>query len=388
MTTTTHKTDVLIIGSGMAGTTLVRELRKLDSEKSIHVVTADDGAQYSKPMLSNAFAQNKSPEGLVQKSATYWAGENDVTIMTHTRVSAINRPTKTVVVASREGRSVIAYEQLVLAIGASPRPYAPLAITPKPLPAVNSLSDYADWRSDMKPGERVLIIGAGLIGAEFANDLAGAGFSVDVVDPAPHPLGRLLPDKLGLLMQAKLVEQGVTFHMNQTVQFITDSEARLTGGGVVEYDHVLSAIGLVANVELAQDCELKTDQGIVVDNFMMTTDPHIYALGDCAQTKAGVLPYIQPLMIQARALARTLTDDPTPVVIPALPVVVKTPALPTVVCPPPVGTKGEWIVEGEGMDQRAVFMAPNGQILGFALTGDATQSRMSLAREVPDLLAA
>ncbi|MEG3619279.1 FAD-dependent oxidoreductase [Magnetovibrio sp. PR-2] len=388
MTTQTHKTDVLIIGSGMAGMTLVRELRKLDGEKTIHMLTADDGAQYSKPMLSNAFAQNKRAEDLVQKSGSDWAAEQNVVLSTKTWVSAINRTAKTVVVSGPNGREEIGYDQLVLAVGASPRPYAPLGVAPKALPAVNSLADYAAWRRDIQLGDRVLIVGAGLIGVEFANDLAGSGHQVDVVDPAPHPLGRLLPSELGVLMQAKLVEVGVTFHMNQSIQHMTDGEARLTNGQVVDYDHVLSAIGLVANTELADVSGLQTEQGIVVDPFMMTTDPHIYALGDCAQTKVGVLPYIQPLMIQARALAKTLADDPTPVVMPALPVVVKTPALPTVVCPPPAGAEGSWVVEGDDVDRRAVFQGENGQTLGFALTGKATQGRMSLAKEVPDLLAA
>lgn len=386
--TTQTKADIVIIGSGLAGMTLVRELRKLDGEKTILMVTTDDGAQYSKPMLSNAFAQKKAPVDLVQQSGPDWAASQSVTLWNNAHVQTVDRTAKALSVETPNGPQTITYMELVFAVGAHPRPNTVEGYAKGALPAVNSLNDYKAWRDALPPRGRVLIVGAGLIGVEFANDLAGAGYRVDVVDPSTHALGRLLPEALGHLMQAQLSEIGVTFHMNRKIQTMDARQAHLSDGTVLDYDHVLSAIGLVPNTGLAQDCGLKIGQGIEVDTFMMTSDPHIYALGDCAQTQAGVLPFIQPLMIQAQALAHTLTDDPKAVVLPALPVVVKTPALPTVVCPPPAGAKGEWLVEGTGLDQRAVFMAPNGQILGFALTGNATQSRMSLAQQVPDLLPA
>lgn len=387
-----YHADTLIIGAGMAGITLARELRKLDGETTIALITGDDGAVYSKPMISNAFAQGKGPEDLVQKNAAQLSEDLNVRVWTETEVTAINRTDKAVIINTAQGRDVIGYGNLVLAVGAHPRPYQVEGSISAPLPAVNSLQDYAKWRADLGANARVLLIGAGLIGSEFANDLAGAGYSVDVVDPAPQPLSRLLPDALGQVMQDALSAIGVWFHMGQVVTGVAAGEhgniARLDSGKRITFDHALIAIGLVANTELAHAAGLEVKQGIRVDGLLRTSDPDIYALGDCAETDAGMLPFILPLMAEARALARTLSGTPTRVVLPALPVAVKTPALPAVVCPPKPGAEGEWVIEGAGQDHRALFIGPDGETLGFALTGQETKARQALAKDMPALLAA
>ena len=392
MTAPLYHADTVIIGTGMAGITLARELRKLDAETSIILITGDDGAVYSKPMISNAFAQGKSPEDLVQKNAAQLSEDLNVRVWTETEVTAINRTDKAVIVNTAQGRDVIGYGNLVLAVGASPRPYEVEGSISAPLPAVNSLQDYANWRVGLGANARVLLIGAGLIGSEFANDLAGAGYSVDVVDPAPQPLSRLLPDALGQVMHDALSAIGVRFHMGQVVTGVAVGEhgniARLDSGKRIAFDHALTAIGLVANTELAHAAGLEVKQGIRVDGLLRTCDPDIYALGDCAETDAGMLPFILPLMAEARALARTLAGIPTRVELPALPVTVKTPALPAVVCPPKPGAEGEWVIEGSGQDHRALFIGPDGETLGFALTGQETKARQALAKDIPGLLAA
>ena len=375
-----------------AGITLARELRKLDGETTIALITGDDGAMYSKPMISNAFAQGKSPEGLVQKTAAQLSEDLNVRVWTETEVTAINRTDKAVIINTDQGRDVIGYGNLVLAVGASPRPFEVEGSTSVPLPAVNNLQDYAKWRTGLVENARVLLIGAGLIGSEFANDLAGAGYAVDVVDPAPQPLSRLLPDALGQVMQDALSAVGVRFHMGQVVTGVAagehDNIAHLADGKRITFDHALTAIGLVANTELAHAAGLDVKQGIRVDGFLRTSDPDIYALGDCAETDAGMLPFILPLMAEARALARTLSGTLTRVELPALPVAVKTPALPAVVCPPKPGAEGNWVIEGSGQDQRALFIGLSGETLGFALTGQETKARLALSKDMPGLLAA
>lgn len=387
-----YRADTLIIGTGTAGITLARELRKLDGAASIHLITGDDGSAYSKPMISNAFKQNKTPQSLVQKSADQLGDELNVKVWSHSTVTAINRPDKAVIANTAEGRTVIGYGNLVLAVGASPRPYAVEGSTSVALPAINNLDDYTQWRGDLKDSARVLIIGAGLIGVEFANDLVGAGYSVDVVDPAPQPLSRLLPDELGQMMQDALTGAGIQFHLNRVVAGVSKdvdgNTAVLDDGKRIAFDHALTAIGLMANTELAKSAGLIVDRGIKVDAFLRTSDPDIYALGDCAETDAGLLPFILPLMAEARALAATLSGTPTKVQLPALPVAVKTPVLPAVVCPPKPGAEGEWVIEGIGSDRRALFVALDGQTLGFALIGAETKARQALAKEMPELLGA
>ncbi|MBL4614280.1 MAG: FAD-dependent oxidoreductase, partial [Magnetovibrio sp.] len=377
-----------IIGTGMAGITLARKVCKLDSEITMHLITGDDGSVYSKPMLSNAMAQGKTADALVQTSAEQFGADVNATIWVHTRVTAINRTDKAVIVDGPNGRDVIGYGNLILAVGANTRRYTVEGHDTAVFAAVNNLDDYTHWREGLEDGGRVLIVGAGLIGMEFANDLAVAGYRVDVVDPAAKPLSRLLPDELGHVMQEALQDIGVRFHMGTVVSGVEGTVAHLSDGTKVAFNHALAAIGLRANTTLAQASGLSVEQGIVVDAQLHTSDPDIYALGDCAQTAAGVLPFILPLMAQARALAQTLTGTPTRLHLPALPVAVKTPALPAVVCPPHPKAEGNWHVEGTRANLRAVFVGPEGQSLGFALTGSQTKARQALAREMPHLLAA
>lgn len=392
MTADQTHTDTLIIGSGMAGYTLAREMRALDNETRITVLSADDGAVYSKPMISNAFKYGKTPATLVQKSAGQMAAELNIEVRPFTRVHTIDRAAKAVSVEGPQGQGLITYTHLVLAVGANPRPYTVEGGDEVALPAVNSLADYGRWRADLKDGARVLMVGAGLIGVEFANDLAAAGYNVTLVDPAPKPLSRLLPDELGQVMQDALTEQGITLHMGRTVARVAKGDdgnvATLDDGSSVAFDTALTAIGLVANTQLAQSAGLEVGRGIRVDALLRTSDPNIFALGDCAETDAGVLPFILPLMSAARALAKTLLGTPTPLCLPALAVTVKTPALATVVCPPPPGAEGKWTIEGQGQDRRAIFIDLTGKQLGFALTGTETKARQSLSRDMPDLLAA
>lgn len=378
---------VVILGSGLGGYTLARELRKLAPQTAITVVTADGGESYSKPMLSAAFAQGKDIAALVQKSAEQMAADLSATVLTRHRVASIDRVAKTLVVRQPDGgESTLGYTKLVLAIGADPRPYWVEGCEDANVQTVNDLDDYARWRAALKPGARVLLVGAGLIGSEFANDLTGAGYHVTVVDPAPWPLGRLLPQALGEEMARALGAAGITLHLGRSVAYWRGGKAALDDGTMIAYDQALSAIGLVPRTRLAHEAGLKVERGIVVDRMLRTSDPDIFALGDCAETPAGPLPFVLPLMAEAKALAATLAGTETELKLPALPVVVKTPALPMVVCPPAPGAAGDWVIEGEGRDRKALFLAPDGKPLGFALSGSRAGERQSLAKEMPDLL--
>jgi rubredoxin-NAD+ reductase len=384
---TAAQAGVVIVGSGLGGYTLARELRKLDRHTPLTLVTADGGEMYSKPMLSNAFGQNKSLDALVMKSAEQAAAELGITLLARSRVTAIDRAARSL----RIGDNDVAYDRLVLALGADPRAYTVPGAEQVPIATVNDLDSYRAWREGLLPQGRVLLIGAGLIGCEFANDMASAGYRVTVIDPAAWPLGRLLPPALGELLRHGLEQVGVVVHTGRSVARIDTVagdgfSAELDDGTRVGFDHALSAIGLVPRVALAAAAGLTVDRGIVVDRTLRSSDEAIYALGDCAQTEAGPLPFVLPLMAQARALAATLNGTPTPVTLPAMPVVVKTPCLPLAVCPPPPGSRGDWIVTGEGRDQQALFQDETGRSLGFALSGGAVGQRQSLAKEMPGVL--
>lgn len=376
---------IVIVGSGMAGYALAREFRKLNTDTPVTIVTADDGAVYSKPMLSNALAQGKMPEALIQKDAARAAGDLGIGILSQTHVEAIDRAGKRL---TPRGGGELAYGKLVLAIGARPRPYP---LDHAAIASINSLDDYRRWRRGMAEGSHVLILGAGLIGVEFANDLACAGYRVTVADPMQWPLGRLLPEQAGQALREALEETGVNFRLGRMVKAIETSgggwRALLDDGSEIEFDQALGAIGLIPQTDLAKAAGLNVGAGILVNDRLATNDPDIFAIGDCAETSAGMLPFVLPLMAEARTLASTLAGSPTKLHLPALPVVVKTPALPIAICPPKPGAEGDWLVTGNGRDTHAIFRAPDGTNLGFALTGKEAAARQSLAKGMPALLA-
>ncbi|OAN48964.1 N-acyl-L-homoserine lactone synthetase [Magnetospirillum moscoviense] len=388
MMSAANANNVVVVGSGLGGYTLARELRKKDPAVSITIVTGDGGESYGKPMLSNALAQGKDVSALVQKSAAQMAADLGATLLTRSFVKEIDRQGKTITVTGPDGQPrPLAYGRLVLAIGADPRPYAVPGSDNVRIHTVNDLDDYAAWRDGLRPGLRVLLVGAGLIGAEFANDLALAGMVPTIVDPAPWPLGRLLPQELGAEVAKALEGAGITLRLGRTIARIEPGLAHLDDGTAIAFDRALSAIGLVPRTGLASAAGLAIDKGIVVDRRLTTSDPSIFAIGDCAQTEAGPLPFVLPLMAQARALASTLAGTPTDLTLPALPVAVKIPALPTVVCPPPPGMAGEWRITGTGPDRKALFVAADGQPVGFALTGNHIGERQAMARDMPAILA-
>jgi rubredoxin-NAD+ reductase len=254
-------------------------------------------------------------------------------------------------------------------------------------------------------GKHVLIMGAGLIGCEFANDLVASGYKVSVVDPSGGPIAALLPVQASEQLRDSLAEMGVTWHFGATVKAVTHAprvaadaaklpmlQVELSTGQVMQADIVLSAIGLRANIALAQEAGLVCDKGVLVDATLQTSAPHVFALGDSAQYAPGLwinseaavsggrtLPYVMPIMNAARALAATLAGTPTEVVFPLMPVAIKTPALPIVVAAPAPGTPGDWYASEAGIWQ---FVQASQQISGFVLLGKNTSRRAELSKLV------
>jgi rubredoxin-NAD+ reductase len=265
--------------------------------------------------------------------------------------------------------------------------------------SVNDLDDFArfaealDTGASGQPVKRVVILGAGLIGCEFANDLLHRQIQPTVLDLADRILPRLLPPQASARLQAKLQEGGASFRFGVGASAIdrnTDGSlvVTLTDGSRIETDLVLSAIGLKPRTQLAADAGLAVGRGIQVDRLLATSAPHVHAVGDCAEVAGHLLPYVLPLMAQARALAATLSGQATEVAYPAMPVVVKTPAWPTVVCPPAPGAAGEWQVTetDEAIEARFVAADASDRLLGFALQGKAVSQRQAFAAQVPALL--
>lgn len=377
---------IVVIGSGLAGYNLVKELRKLNPDQSILMITADDGRNYSKPMLSTGFGKNKSADDLAMATAADMADQLNVVIRTHTRVTNIDPAAKKVFV----GEEPVAYSKLVLAWGAevvSPRIEGDAEDC---IYSINDLQDYAQFRAAAEGKKRVLIMGAGLIGAEFANDMASGGFDVEVVAPCDHILPSLLPGEAANAVQQGLEGLGVRFHLGPLVTRISKENdalvAYLSNGETIETDLVVSAIGLRPRLDLAVKAGLQVSHGIVVNRELQTSEADIYALGDCAEVDGHVLLYVLPLMASARALAKTLNGELTAVNYGVMPVTVKTPVVPVAVAPVAANSDGNWSIDAQGSDVQAEFRNSEGKLLGYALTGAKVMNKVALNKELPPLM--
>ncbi len=384
---------VVILGSGLAGYNAAREFRKLDPSTPLVVISRDHAGFYSKPMLSNALAGKKTAATLVMKDAAKMAAELNAQVLNHTEVTGIDTTARRLTLGDG---STLTYRDLVLALGADPIRLPLQGDAADTVLSVNDLDDFArfaealDTAKGGQPVQRVAILGARLIVCDFANDLLHRHIEPTVLDLAERVLPRLLPAEASERLQAKLQAGGAHFRFGVGATAVNRSadglQLTLSDGSTLSTDLVISAIGLKPRAQLASAAGLTVARGVVVNRQLATCAPHVHAVGDCAEVEGTLLPYVMPIMQQARALAATLAGNPTPVAYPAMPVVVKTPAWPTVVCPPAANAQGEWQVTADDEQIVARFVAGE-QLLGFALQGKAVAQRQALAQQVPAILA-
>jgi rubredoxin---NAD+ reductase len=383
----TDDLPVVIVGTGIAGYTVARELRKLDASVPIVLISEDDGSFYSKPMLSNALSMKKQAGDLATFDAAAMSAQLNASIVVRRRVERILPHEHEIVVNGASLR----FAQLVLALGADARRIPFPGDAADDVLSVNNLDDYARFRERLQPARSVAILGAGLIGCEFANDLALAGYAVTLIDPASTPLSRLLPEGAGKSFASAFDRHGIRLYLGRSVTSVgrsaTGYELTLADGESLSADLVLSAIGLAPRTALASSAGLAIDNGIRTDAWCRTSAADIYALGDCAAIEGKMQPYVLPVMHAARALARTLCGEPTRVAFPVMPITVKSPAVPTVIVPP--AEAGEWCyaqtADGPHDGLRAVCESPvDGRTVGFALLGQATAGKTALVKAMMD----
>ncbi|KGT47268.1 NAD(P)/FAD-dependent oxidoreductase [Acinetobacter sp. HR7] len=387
---------IVIIGSGMAGYAVAREFRKLNPDHELLMICADDATNYAKPTLSNAFVGKKAPENIALGDAAKMAAQLNMRIEPHTWGKAIDAAAHELTIAKDGQEQKQSYSKLVLAVGANPIRLAISGDGSDDIHVVNNLTDYKAFRASLaaRQDKRVVILGAGLIGCEFANDLQHTGHQVTIIDLAPYPLVRLLPEHVAKAFQQNLAETGIKFVLGTTVEKVSkvdngDYLVTLANGQSVVADVVLSAVGLQPNASMAKASGVHAARGILTNAHLETNLPDIYAVGDCAEVNGTLLPYVMPIMQQARALAKTLNGESTSVHYPAMPVAVKTPAAPLTVLPAPAEVEVTWETEEFDDGMLAKATDSEGTLRGFVLLGPtASKQRLTLTKQVPDLIPA
>lgn len=355
---------LVIVGSGLAGYTLVREFRKLDAEHPIILITQSDGSFYPKPQLSAALGNQKSADQLVMKSAAEMADSLGIEIRTQERVLSIDSNRKCLHLTQEE----IPFGRLVLAMGAEPRELKEA----KKAISVNQLADYRRFRETLTQASGVTIIGTGLVGCEFAYDLARSGHSVRLWGAEDRILQRFLPEEPARALGKALEDLGVQIS-TASKQPLADmvSEAQATNR------MLLTSIGLEVDKRLAETAGLRCRRGICVDQRFQTSVSDIFAIGDCAEVGNTLYQYIQPITSQARTLAQILSGTDKHWETDWWPVTIKLPGNPMIFMPP-AGAQGSWEQEGSALDLKGVFVDDNGKASGAYLLGQRVKERASI----------
>jgi rubredoxin-NAD+ reductase len=297
---------VVIVGAGRAGWQIAEALRALDADLPISLVTACAGDVYDKPLLSVAMARNLDLEALVKESGAAAAARLGIRLLANTQATRICPDTHTL----RTTRGNLRYDRLVLAHGA--RAALPASLPPELCWRINHLAAYQKLRAALGDAPRdVLIVGAGLIGSELANDLALGGHRITLLDTQPEPLARWQGEQAGAQLLDAWKELSIRFVGGVQVAQVEKLRGRYRVGTAdgqhFAADQVIAAAGLATPSRLAESSGLAWDQGIAVDAATLCTSvEHIHALGDCITVNGQASRYIEPIARQARAIAAAI----------------------------------------------------------------------------------
>lgn len=276
---------VLIIGGSHAALSVAAELRHLSAEAGITIVSADPELPYQRPPLSKGYMSGKVSFDQVLLRPGDWYAANRIELLRDARAEAVDRSDHVVTLA--DGRR-IAYDRLVFATGARPR-RLPAEIGGH-LPNVHVMRDHADalaLMARMRDGARLVVIGGGYIGLEAASEAAKKGVSVTVIEAADRILKRVACAETAADIRALHEAHGVRILENAQIHEIHETNGVADGviladGTVIPADFIITGIGVYPDIALAETAGLGTDNGIVVNERLETSDPAIHAIGDCA----------------------------------------------------------------------------------------------------------
>lgn len=273
---------VVIIGAGQAGFQVAASLRQGGYEGAVTIVGDENHIPYQRPPLSKAYLKNLADETSIQLRPDNFYADNRIELIKGDKVERIDRAAKVVITAS--GKE-LAYDKLAITTGTRPRP---LDLPGANLPGVHALRSFlhaADLRDDIQKHQNIVIIGGGFIGLEVAACATGLGKTVTVLEYAPRLMGRAVSTVSSDFFKA--------YHESIGVRIVTDARIEqiegvdraqgvsLQNGEQIPCDLILVGVGALPNVELADQAGLDCENGILVDEFAVTSDGDIVSAGDC-----------------------------------------------------------------------------------------------------------
>jgi 3-phenylpropionate/trans-cinnamate dioxygenase ferredoxin reductase component len=310
-------TGVVIVGGGQAGLEAAAALRAQGYQGTVTLICEEAHAPYQRPPLSKEFLAGKmEAESLPLRALAYYEKQR-VDLILGDPVTAIDRAAMQVRLA---GGGSVSYTQLILAVGARNRPL-PIEGAEHAL-HLRTLGEAVALRQRIAEARSVVVIGGGFIGLEVAAAARGFGKPVTVIEATPRLMSRAVSPLLSGFFLDVHRAQGTEVLLNATVASVQADGVTLGTGEKIGADLIVAGIGVLPNIELARAAGLEVNNGIVVDEFMRSSDPAIFAIGDCADHPnafAGALgggrtrlESVQNAVDQAKCAARTIAGNPAP----------------------------------------------------------------------------
>ncbi len=296
---------LIVIGAGMASGRMLEHLFEAGGDWDVTLFNGEPRGNYNRLMLSPVLSGEKTYEQIVTHDADWYAAQG-VTCRFGEHVTKIDRTRK--VVLSKGGETP--YDALVIATGSAP---FIIPVVGKDLPGVCTYRDLEDTNAMIaacRPGAKAVVIGGGLLGLEAAAGMAARGAEVTVIHLMGHLMERQLDAAAGYLLQKDLERRGIRIHCKGATKAILGTDrveaVLLEDGTVYGADLVCFAVGIRPEVRLATDAHLEIGRGITVNDQMATSDPAIFALGECVEHEKQLFGLVAPLYDQAKVLAASL----------------------------------------------------------------------------------
>ena len=302
----------VIIGNGVAAVGCIEGIRALDAEGPITVVSGEKYPVYCRPLISYCLEGKASPDRMNYRPADFYE-TNGCEVLYGKKAVTLDPKAHTVTL---DDGSELPYDALCVATGSSPfvPPMEGLEGVEKKFPFL-TMDDMLSLEQAVTPDSRVLVIGAGLIGLKCAEGLRDRVASITVCDLADRVLSSILDVECASIMQAHLERNGLRFLLQDSVSRFEGNTAYFRSGAVKDFDVLVLAVGVRANLSLVKDAGGETGRGIAVDEGMRTSLPEVYAAGDCAEgfdSSCGqkrVLAILPNAYVQGRTAGRNMAGD-------------------------------------------------------------------------------